>query len=81
MAATSSSNVDKTQAMDSGSETQVNAVTEPSASKLDVKVPLLLQQGVPMYKVSAKKRKLVAFRIDADEGCVLWESKKSGISA
>lgn len=46
----------------------------------DVKVPLLLQQGTPTIKVSAKKRKIVTFRIDADEGYILWESKKSGIS-
>lgn len=46
----------------------------------DVKVPLLLQQGTPVTKVSAKKRKMVTFKIDADEGYILWESKKSGIS-
>ncbi|TDL27827.1 PLC-like phosphodiesterase [Rickenella mellea] len=47
----------------------------------DVKVPLLLQQGTPMTKVSAKKKKTVIFRIDADEGCIHWESNKAGIIA
>lgn len=47
----------------------------------DVKVPLLLQQGTPMTKVSAKKKKTVVFKIDPDEGCIMWESKKSGRSA
>ena len=47
----------------------------------DVKVPLLLQEGIPVYKVSAKKKKMVTLRIDADEGCIFWESKKGGISA
>ena len=46
----------------------------------DVKVPLLLQQGTPMTKVSAKKRKIVTFKIDADDGYILWDSKKSGVS-
>ncbi|EJD01915.1 PLC-like phosphodiesterase [Fomitiporia mediterranea MF3/22] len=46
---------------------------------VDVKVPLLLQEGTPMTKVSAKKKKTVQFRIDPDQGYVLWESKKSGI--
>ncbi|OCB89387.1 PLC-like phosphodiesterase [Sanghuangporus baumii] len=45
----------------------------------DVKVPLLLQEGTPLTKVSAKKKKTVTFRIDPDQGYVLWESKKSGI--
>lgn len=63
-------------------EGQVDATAEVHGTQQDdVKVPLLLQEGVPMYKVSAKKKKMVTFRIDADEGCVLWESKKSGISA
>ena len=53
---------------------------EMDAEDDDVKVPLLLQQGTPMTKVSAKKRKMVTVRIDADEGYVLWESKKSGVS-
>jgi hypothetical protein len=52
-----------------------------TSSEHDVKVPLLLQRGTPMTKVSKKKTKTIVFRIDADEGCILWESKKSGISS
>ncbi|KAH8112886.1 PLC-like phosphodiesterase [Phellopilus nigrolimitatus] len=52
---------------------------EASMDGDDVKVPLLLQQGTPMTKVSAKKKKTVTFRIDPDQGYILWESKKSGI--
>ena len=46
----------------------------------DVKVPLLLQEGVPLTKISAKKKKTVLFRLDPDQGYVFWESKKSGLS-
>lgn len=46
----------------------------------DVKVPMLLQEGTPLTKVSAKKKKTVIFRIDPDQGYVLWDSKKSGLS-
>lgn len=46
----------------------------------DVKVPMLLQEGTPLTKVSAKKKKTVMFRIDPDQGYVLWDSKKSGLS-
>ncbi|KAI5119985.1 hypothetical protein M0805_004430 [Coniferiporia weirii] len=53
--------------------------SEASMDDDDIKVPLLLQRGTPMIKVSAKKKKLVAFRIDPDGGYIRWESKKSGI--
>lgn len=46
----------------------------------DVKVPLLLQVGIPMLKVSEKNVKTRTFRIDPDQGLILWDSKKSGIS-
>ncbi|EJD41561.1 PLC-like phosphodiesterase [Auricularia subglabra TFB-10046 SS5] len=42
-------------------------------------VPVPLQHGTPMLKVSAKKIKTQVFRIDPDQGHILWESKKSGI--
>ncbi|KAI0786941.1 PLC-like phosphodiesterase [Abortiporus biennis] len=42
----------------------------------DFKVPPLLQTGVPMSKVSAKKQKRYIFRLDADQGHIVWESKK-----
>lgn len=46
----------------------------------DIRVPLLLQQGTPMTKVSLKKHKKFVFRLDADLGQIVWESKKTKIS-
>ncbi|KAH9934113.1 PLC-like phosphodiesterase [Amylocystis lapponica] len=47
-----------------------------ASSGADVTVPPLLQQGVPMLKVSAKKQKKYIFRLDPDQGQVVWQSKK-----
>jgi phosphatidylinositol phospholipase C, delta len=47
----------------------------------DVAVPQLLQQGVPMTKVSATRQKTFVFRLDPDQGQICWESKKLKISA
>jgi hypothetical protein len=46
----------------------------------DVKVPVLLQMGIPMLKVSEKNVKTRTFKIDPDQGLILWDSRKSGIS-
>ncbi|KAG6330246.1 hypothetical protein ID866_8842, partial [Astraeus odoratus] len=46
------------------------------ASMANVSVPLLLQQGVPMTKVSARSQRSYIFRLDADQGQIIWESKK-----
>ncbi|KAH9931556.1 PLC-like phosphodiesterase [Fomitopsis serialis] len=46
------------------------------SSMLDVTVPQLLQQGVPMLKVSAKKQKRYVFKLDPDQGQIVWQSKK-----
>lgn len=46
----------------------------------DIRVPLLLQQGTPMTKVSLKKHKKFVFRLDADLGQIVWESKQLKIS-
>ena len=46
----------------------------------DVVVPALLQMGTPMTKVSAKKHKKAVFRLDADLGQIVWESKQHKIS-
>ncbi|KAK0205064.1 1-phosphatidylinositol-4,5-bisphosphate phosphodiesterase 1 [Desarmillaria ectypa] len=46
---------------------------------LDTSVPLVLQQGTTMLKISAKKEKRALFRIDPDEGQICYESRKSGI--
>jgi hypothetical protein len=50
-------------------------------SATDVTVPDLLQKGTPMIKVSGKKQKNVIVRLDPDQGQIIWESKKHGISA
>ena len=55
---------------------------EPSSPAIgNIRVPQLLQQGTPMTKVSAKKHKKFVFRLDADLGQIVWESKKHKISA
>lgn len=51
------------------------------ASTLDLTVPDLLQRGTPMIKVSGKKQKNAVFRLDPDQGQIIWESTKHRISA
>ncbi|KAF9050567.1 PLC-like phosphodiesterase [Panaeolus papilionaceus] len=41
-----------------------------------VQVPESLQKGTIMTKVSMKKQKAFSFRLDADLGQIVWESKK-----
>ena len=50
-------------------------VAQPS-SGTDATVPQLLRQGVPMLKVSAKKQKRYVFKLDPDQGQIVWESKQ-----
>ncbi len=50
------------------------------SSSVDATVPPLLQVGVPMIKVSAKKQKRYIFRLDADQGQIIWQSKKMRVS-
>ena len=52
-----------------------------SASTLDLTVPDLIQRGTPMIKVSGRKQTNVVFRLDPDQGQIIWESKKHRISA
>ncbi len=47
----------------------------------DANVPDELLKGTTLLKVSEKKQKRALFRIDADQGEIVYESKKSGISA
>ncbi|KAI8989024.1 PLC-like phosphodiesterase [Trametes punicea] len=54
---------------------QPSPVAQPS-TPMDATVPRLLQAGVPMLKVSAKKQKRYIFRLDPDQGQIIWESKK-----
>ena len=51
-----------------------------SAPMADVTVPALLQIGTLMIKVSGGKQKKVVFRLDPDQGQIIWESKKHRIS-
>ncbi|CAL1710104.1 unnamed protein product [Somion occarium] len=54
-------------------------ISPPSTARFkmgDFAVPPLLKQGVPMMKVSAKKQKRYIFRLDPDQGHIVWESKK-----
>lgn len=48
-----------------------------------VHVPSLLIQGTPLYKISEKKKddkESRVFRLDPDQGQILWPSRKRGIS-
>ena len=46
----------------------------------DITIPASLQFGVALVKVSAKKQKRYFFRIDPDDGQIIWHSKKLRIS-
>jgi phosphatidylinositol phospholipase C delta len=62
-------------------ERVTNSQESVTPTMTDVTVPQALQQGTPLTKVSAgKKQKTTVFRIDPDEGQILWESKKHRIS-
>ncbi|KDR66475.1 hypothetical protein GALMADRAFT_259273 [Galerina marginata CBS 339.88] len=45
----------------------------------DIEIPEILQKGTPMTKVSDDKQKSVIFRIDPEEGRILYKSNKGGI--
>jgi phosphatidylinositol phospholipase C, delta len=72
----------KQPALNAPAETVQNALASTSTSPAvgDIRVPLLLQEGTPMTKVSLKKHKKFVFRLDADLGQVVWESKQHKIS-
>ncbi|RGB24570.1 hypothetical protein C1646_725847 [Rhizophagus diaphanus] len=44
----------------------------------DILVDPCIARGTILYKVSAKKMQRRTFRIDVDQGRILWDSKKSG---
>lgn len=62
-----------------------NLVDEPVGnSQDDFAIPYSLRKGMIMTKVSENKiktQKRVYFKLDPDEGQIVYESKKSGISA
>ena len=55
-----------------------NVPDHPQAS--DMNIPDVLQKGTLMTKVSERAKKRVVFRIDPDEGQILYKSNKGGIS-
>jgi len=62
----------------------IDSATSPIAqfaSLTDLSVPQKLQFGTLMTKVTGKKQKRVVFRLDPDQGQIIWESKKHRISA
>ena len=59
-------------------------ISPPSTERFkmaDFAVPPLIKVGTPMMKVSAKKQKKYMFRLDSDQGQIVWESKRLRISA
>ncbi|KAJ7743178.1 1-phosphatidylinositol-4,5-bisphosphate phosphodiesterase 1 [Mycena metata] len=52
--------------------------TAAKPTDTDTTVPLLLQQGTRLLKISDKSQKKVVFRIDPDEGQILYDSRKNG---
>ncbi|CCL99378.1 uncharacterized protein FIBRA_01396 [Fibroporia radiculosa] len=70
---------DDDQVASSAAELSSTLGVAQDSTMLDVTVPQLLQQGVPMLKVSAKKQKRVMIKLDPDQGQIVWESKKHRI--
>ena len=73
---TSSSTLSMSDSVSLTSATESNATTLPQ----DVSVPIDLQTGVTMNKVSAKGSKKVTVRIDADLGQIFYQSRRARIS-
>jgi phosphatidylinositol phospholipase C delta len=44
-------------------------------------VPLLLQHGTQVTKISEKSQKKIILRIDPEEGQILYDSRKHGLGA
>ena len=65
-------------ALDTDDE-ESSAVAQESGM-LDGTVPKELLDGTPMLKVSAKKQKRYVFKLDPDQGQIIWQSKKLRIS-
>ncbi|KIY53891.1 PLC-like phosphodiesterase [Fistulina hepatica ATCC 64428] len=54
------------------------AQTSPTESS-DFTIPDVLKRGTMLTKISEKKRKHVLFKLDPDEGRILYESRRRGI--
>ncbi|KAF9269068.1 PLC-like phosphodiesterase [Marasmius fiardii PR-910] len=79
-----SSNTNSTPQSNSNPTVKRPTLRSASASYLDSSdvsssIPDELQKGIRMTKVTEKKVKDAQFRIDPDEGRIVYESKKSGI--
>jgi phosphatidylinositol phospholipase C delta len=57
----------------------IQRIAEKS-SMADGTVPLLLREGVHMTKISPGKQKSYIFKLDPDQGQIIWQSKKLRIS-
>ncbi|KDQ56761.1 hypothetical protein JAAARDRAFT_36251 [Jaapia argillacea MUCL 33604] len=55
------------------------AVPGQKAAMSDITVPAILQHGTPMTKVSVSRQKPVTLRLDADQGQILYDTKKHRI--
>ncbi|KZV60623.1 PLC-like phosphodiesterase [Peniophora sp. CONT] len=53
-----------------------SSIAASSSGPADPVVPALLQAGTPLTKVSGKKQQRIVFRLDPDQGHVVWETKK-----
>lgn len=49
------------------------------ADETDLAMPEVLRSGVEMLKVSEKKKKRVVFRLDPEQGQILYTSDRSGV--
>lgn len=60
----------------SSEEEQTATLVVPNLPADGVTVPLLLREGVHMTKISPGKQKSYIFRLDPDQGQIIWQSKK-----
>lgn len=80
-ASISQSSISRTLPMSDGaSRTSVTDSHATSTLFQDAEVPIDLQTGVVMTKVSAKESKKVTVRIDADLGQIFYQSRRARIS-
>jgi phosphatidylinositol phospholipase C, delta len=66
---------------DASSPLAAQSDSRDSLSDSLLQIPGILRAGVPMLKVSSKKVQQRMVRIAPEEGRILWESRKGGVSA
>jgi len=64
---------------DKGNNTSSPSIGDRPPVVGDIDIPEALQLGTVMTKISEKKQREVTFRIDPDEGTILYKSSKGGI--